>query len=70
MNEDTRWTAVESRDASQRGRFVYAVQSTGIFCRAGCPSRTPRRDRVTSSTERPRRGRPGSGPAAAAGRRR
>ena len=47
MNEDTRWTAVESRDASQRGRFVYAVESTGIFCRAGCPSRTPRRDRVT-----------------------
>lgn len=47
MNEDTRWTAVESRDASQGDRFVYAVSSTGIFCRAGCPSRTPRRDRVT-----------------------
>ena len=47
MNEDSRWAAVEGRDASQGDRFVYAVASTGIFCRAGCPSRTPRRDGVT-----------------------
>lgn len=26
--------------------FVYAVRSTGVFCRAGCGSRLPRRDRV------------------------
>ena len=28
------------------GRFVYAVTSTGIYCRPSCPSRRPRRDRV------------------------
>jgi AraC family transcriptional regulator of adaptative response/methylated-DNA-[protein]-cysteine methyltransferase len=47
MNDDTRWTAVATRDREAAPRFVYAVESTGIFCRAGCPSRTPRRDRVT-----------------------
>lgn len=47
MNDDTRWTAVATRDRTVAPRFVYAVESTGIFCRPGCPSRTPRRDRVT-----------------------
>jgi len=40
------WRAVETRDARSDGRFVYAVQSTGIYCRPSCPSRRPRRDRV------------------------
>jgi AraC family transcriptional regulator of adaptative response/methylated-DNA-[protein]-cysteine methyltransferase len=40
------WRAVETRDLSADGRFVYAVQSTGIYCRPSCPSRRPRRDRV------------------------
>ncbi len=47
MNDETRWQAVATRDRAAAPRFVYAVESTGIFCRAGCPSRTPRRDRVT-----------------------
>jgi len=47
MNDDTRWNAVATRDRAAAPRFVYGVESTGIFCRAGCPSRTPRRDRVT-----------------------
>jgi len=33
--------AVASRDASQDGAFVYAVRSTGIYCRPSCPSRRP-----------------------------
>ena len=33
--------------APQPGAFVYAVRSTGIYCRPGCASRRPRRDRVT-----------------------
>lgn len=41
-----RWAAVEARDPRAVGRFVYAVTSTGVFCRADCPSRRPRRDRV------------------------
>lgn len=33
--------AVASRDASQDGSFVYAVRSTGIYCRPSCASRRP-----------------------------
>jgi AraC family transcriptional regulator of adaptative response/methylated-DNA-[protein]-cysteine methyltransferase len=41
-----RWNAVLRRDRSADGTFVYAVTSTGVFCRPSCPSRRPRRDRV------------------------
>src|SRR5207244_179991 len=34
------------RDRSADGAFVYAVSSTGVFCRPSCASRKPRRDRV------------------------
>jgi AraC family transcriptional regulator, regulatory protein of adaptative response / methylated-DNA-[protein]-cysteine methyltransferase len=44
--ETAAWRAVTRRDGRFDGRFVYAVSSTGIFCRPSCPSRTPRRDRV------------------------
>jgi AraC family transcriptional regulator of adaptative response/methylated-DNA-[protein]-cysteine methyltransferase len=40
------WNATLNRDASADGLFVYAVQSTRIYCRPSCPSRKPRRDRV------------------------
>jgi AraC family transcriptional regulator of adaptative response/methylated-DNA-[protein]-cysteine methyltransferase len=43
---DARWTAVLARDRRSDGAFVYAVQSTGVYCRPSCPSRRPRRDRV------------------------
>lgn len=35
------WRSVSTRDASADGRFVYAVRTTGIYCRASCPSRRP-----------------------------
>ena len=41
------WQQVLARDASADGSFVYAVRSTAIFCRPGCPSRRPTRSRVT-----------------------
>ena len=37
----TAWRAVQQRDQSYDGRFVYAVSSTRIFCRPSCPSRRP-----------------------------
>lgn len=40
------WAAVAARDGASDGAFVYAVRSTGIYCRPSCPSRRPRRDRV------------------------
>ena len=42
----SRWRAVQARDRGADGQFVYAVNSTGIYCRPSCPSRRPRRDRV------------------------
>ena len=36
-----RWQAVSLRDARADGRFVYAVATTGIYCRPSCPSRRP-----------------------------
>ena len=41
---DPRWTALQARDA--QARFFYAVRSTGVYCRPGCPSRSPRPDNV------------------------
>jgi len=43
---DARWHAVLARDACLDGRFVFAVRSTGIYCRPSCPSRRPRREQV------------------------
>jgi AraC family transcriptional regulator, regulatory protein of adaptative response / methylated-DNA-[protein]-cysteine methyltransferase len=40
------WTAVRQRDSRSDGKFVYAVHSTGIYCRPSCPSRRPTRDKV------------------------
>jgi AraC family transcriptional regulator of adaptative response/methylated-DNA-[protein]-cysteine methyltransferase len=45
-NATARWEAVMRRDRTADGRFVYAVTSTGVFCRPSCPSRKPRPDRV------------------------
>ncbi len=44
--DDSCWTAVVGRDEASDGRFVYAVASTGIYCRPSCPSRRPRRNQV------------------------
>jgi AraC family transcriptional regulator of adaptative response/methylated-DNA-[protein]-cysteine methyltransferase len=46
MDDERRWTAVQSRDSRWNGRFVYAVRSTGVYCRPSCPSRRPQRDQV------------------------
>lgn len=42
----SRWDAVLARDPDADGTFVYAVASTGIYCRPSCPSRRPRRNQV------------------------
>ncbi len=36
-----RWQAVLARDIRSDGCFVYAVNSTGVYCRPSCPSRRP-----------------------------
>jgi AraC family transcriptional regulator of adaptative response/methylated-DNA-[protein]-cysteine methyltransferase len=47
MNNPELWSAVLSRDASRDGSFVFAVRSTGIYCRPSCPARRPRREQVS-----------------------
>ena len=46
FDSEAAWQQVLERDASVDGRFVYGVQSTGIYCRPGCPSRRPARNNV------------------------
>ncbi len=46
MQDNERWQAFETRDATYDGVFVVAVRSTGIFCRPTCPARRPRRENV------------------------
>ena len=43
---DPRWTAVANRDRGFDGKFVYAVKTTGIYCRPSCPARLPKRTNV------------------------
>ena len=40
------WQSVLARDVEADGAFVYAVRTTGIYCRPTCPSRRPRRENV------------------------
>jgi AraC family transcriptional regulator of adaptative response/methylated-DNA-[protein]-cysteine methyltransferase len=46
MQSELQWQQILSRDARQDGRFVFAVRTTGVYCRPSCPSRRPRRDSV------------------------
>ena len=43
---DPRWTAVVARDLAADGQFVYAVRSTGVYCRPSCPARRARPENV------------------------
>jgi len=43
---DGRWNAVVARDASRDGEFVFAVSTTGVYCRPSCAARRPRRANV------------------------
>src|ERR1035437_4354199 len=44
--DEPRWKAVLARDAARDGEFVFAVSSTGVYCRPSCPARRPRRENV------------------------
>ncbi|TPP10265.1 Ada metal-binding domain-containing protein [Rhizobium glycinendophyticum] len=44
--ENLRWKAIQNRDRSMDGVFVYCVRSTGIVCRPSCPSRPARAENV------------------------
>ena len=46
-NNDQLWQAVMAKDARYDGQFVFAVSSTGVYCRPSCPSRRAHRERVS-----------------------
>lgn len=46
IKDDQLWQAVVAKDARFDGQFVFAVSSTGVYCRPSCPSRRAHRERV------------------------
>ena len=44
--DDPRWNAVIARDAARDGEFVFAVSTTGVYCRPSCAARRPRWENV------------------------
>jgi AraC family transcriptional regulator, regulatory protein of adaptative response / methylated-DNA-[protein]-cysteine methyltransferase len=44
--DEARWRAVAVRDPAAAGAFLYAVRTTGVYCRPGCSSRRPLRENV------------------------
>jgi len=46
LTEDRRWEAVRTRSAAADAEFVYAVKTTGVYCRPSSPTRLPRRENV------------------------
>jgi AraC family transcriptional regulator of adaptative response/methylated-DNA-[protein]-cysteine methyltransferase len=45
-SDEARWIAVKERDRTADGLFFYAVLSTGIYCRPGCPARGAKRENL------------------------
>ncbi|WP_419912906.1 bifunctional DNA-binding transcriptional regulator/O6-methylguanine-DNA methyltransferase Ada [Hoeflea sp.] len=45
--DEERWQAVQQRDKAADGQFVFAVRTTGIYCRPSCTSRPALRKNVT-----------------------
>ncbi|HEY8038526.1 MAG TPA: AlkA N-terminal domain-containing protein [Polyangiaceae bacterium] len=46
LDTDGMYRAMVSRDRRFEGQFVVGVRTTGIYCRPGCPARTPHRRNV------------------------
>lgn len=46
LDDDQRWAAVQARDPAADDHFVYAVKTTGIYCRPSSSARLPRRENV------------------------
>ena len=45
-SDHARWQAVLRRDPAANGAFYYAVKTTGVYCRPGCPARQALRKNV------------------------
>jgi len=45
-NDEQRWQAVTNRNANADGTFVYAVRTTGVYCRPSCAARRAQQKNV------------------------
>ena len=58
VDEQEKMQAVQKRDRSYDGKFVFGVKTTKIVCRPGCPAKIPLKknvvffDRVEEAIER------------------
>jgi AraC family transcriptional regulator of adaptative response/methylated-DNA-[protein]-cysteine methyltransferase len=46
MESEVLWQAVKTRDARFNGAFVFAVRTTGIFCKPSCSAKAAKRENV------------------------
>ncbi len=46
-DDAAKWASLAARDEAADGRFVYAVRTTGIYCRPSCAARPARRENVS-----------------------
>lgn len=46
LAEGARWQALKAKDKAADGSFVYAVRTTGVYCRPSCGSRPARPENV------------------------
>src|SRR5687767_5067370 len=46
IESDVQWRAVMARYAAADGVFVFAVRTTGVYCRPSCPARRAKRTNV------------------------
>jgi AraC family transcriptional regulator, regulatory protein of adaptative response / methylated-DNA-[protein]-cysteine methyltransferase len=45
--DEERWQAIKRRDSALDGKFVFAVRTTGVYCRPSCASRPAKRENVS-----------------------
>lgn len=46
ITADPRWARLRARDPAADGSFVYAVTTTGVFCRPSCPARPAKPENI------------------------
>lgn len=49
-SDDARWNAMQRRDRAADGTFLFAVKSTGVYCRPSCSGRPLRKNVVFYQT--------------------
>ena len=46
QSDEARWRALRAKDAKAEGQFVYAVRTTGVYCRPNCAAKLALRENV------------------------